>query len=723
TQLLKYYLKISLDSHIKDKAFTFLEAFFEDVFKPGFYEKILDLSSKHLKAGITPAILMSLCESLKMKIIQELRNLKSFDDKDFCTVSRFFALLATYFFQAYYNLLFERLTKNLEQLSRKNRFLSLIREINLLIFPENISEKELFEKACHILVKEGGYSLAWIGLIENDQIIFKGAFPEDHPYLKHLPKELEEFMGTDLRKYAKDFLAGHPVIINDINQDEAYKVRRDKIKPYNLNSIAIVPLFLNEKIAGGVFLYHSQANFFASDEIKLLHEVGRDISIGLRHIRQQERLEKALFKDDLTGLPNEKALVIELASLAIEATKDDFSVAIIRTDIIDFSAINQSLGYTAGDKILKELARRLKELLKNKKGIIARTGPDEFSIAYLFEDLSHLKSFLSSLKEIMRKPFWINQSELRLEIGLGVAVYPKQGNDIIDVYEKAAVALKNVFRQKGGGTAFYSPEHSLDILKKFSLLGELERAIKQKELLLFYQPRINLQTREVVGFEALLRWKHPDRGIIPPLEFIPILEESHLILEVEPLIWEIIAKFWGRIREKFPHLKVSVNISASQLKEKRFVEKLKDYLKTYEISKEAIELEITESLLLDPVAERNVKNLCAEGFSLALDDFGTGYSSFQYLKNLRGMDIKIDRSFIAKVPDDREQVSLVMAMVSMARGLNLRTVAEGIERREQLAFITGLGVDEVQGFYFSRPLPWQNALNFLESYNPREFFW
>ncbi|AEH44846.1 diguanylate cyclase/phosphodiesterase with GAF sensor [Thermodesulfatator indicus DSM 15286] len=714
-------VSFELKNETLEKAFNFFESSFKEIFDPVFQPKLFLVASKHLENGIYPVVLMSFCENLKVFIIKELKE-KGFNDSYLCLISRFFSLLATYFFQAFYSLLFENLFKTVEQLTRKNRFLTLIREINFLIFPENLSEKELFENACHILVRDGGYGLAWIGLIENKKIELKGAFPQNHPYLKLLPRQMEEFMGSDLEEYARKFLSGHPVIINDVCQDKAYQIRADKIRPFGLNSIAIVPILEKEGVIGGLFVYHTEANYFRSDEINLLLEIGRDISLGLRHLRQRDRLEEALFRDELTGIPNEKAFIMELASLASKARKQKSSIALFRLDIIDFSEINHQVGYATGDKILKKLASRLKNFL-NGRGFLARTGPDEFAIATTFNDLAALKSFVSSLREVLRKPFFVGDSHVRLEIGIGVALYPEHGEDILDVYEKASVALKKVFRQEKGGLAFYSPEHSPQILQKFHLLGEVERAIERKEFVLFYQPRIDLQNRKVSGFEALLRWKHPERGIVSPLEFIPVLEESGLILEVEPLIFQMAFAFLKKLEDNFPEIRVSVNVSAIQLKSEKFPQKLFQWLEEYVISKQALELEITESLLLEPQAVKNIKLFYENGFKLALDDFGTGYSSFRYLKDLKGIDIKIDRSFIAKVPDDRDQVSLVMAMVSMARGLNLRVIAEGIESREQLAFITGLGVDEVQGFYFSRPLPEQNALNFLQNYDPKEYFW
>ena len=695
----------------------------EDLYAPEFLAWVKRVAAIHLGRGVEPGLLMGALESLKARLFAELQKRGLFDASKVLLFSRFFTALATLMLQEYHRLMQEEISTSLELIKRKNRFLGLLRDINLLIFTENLSEDELFEKACAILVRKGEVCLAWAALFQNGQVKHKGGYPKDHPYFRALKFEhLGEMKAEGMERELELLLSGKPLIVNDVTRDMPPSARRDRLLAHGFRSVALVPLFLEEKVAGTLFLYHPEPNHFLPDEVQLLAEIGRDISVGLRHIRQRKRLEEALFRDELTGLGNERFFVSNLPNWLLSAQQSGKRCAVIRLDIVNFSHLNDLLGYVGGDEVLRETARRLQEVFGNSFGI-SRTGPDEFAICHQFSDLEELHRLVEVLDEVLRKPFTINERSFRVSFGIGVSVYPDDSFLPFELFEKASVALKEVYRQAEGGISFYAPESGSRILYRLRLLSELEQALGRDDLILFFQPRVDLISRTPVAFEGLLRWKHPQKGTLTPYHFISVLEESELMIEVGYRVVEKAIEFLFEARKIKPDLRVSVNASVRQLQRTDFPEKLISLLAVKGLGPRDLEIEITENILLDEKAERTVRRLVEMGFRLALDDFGTGYSSFGYLQNMRQVDLKIDRSFISKVPDNRDQVALVMAMVSMARALSQRTVAEGVETREQLAFITGLGVNEAQGFYFAKPLPPAEALSFLKDYEPEKFFW
>ena len=711
-----------LDS-LAQKGVKFFNAALKDLYAPDFLEWVKRVAAIHLERGIEPKLLMGALESLKARFFVELQKRGLFDGPTITLLSRFFTAFATLLLQEYYRLLQEDLKSSLKLVRRKSRFLALLRDINLLIFTEELSENELFERASAILVRKGGFPLAWAALFQNGQVKHKGGYPKDHPYFKALKfSHLEEARAEGMGKELELFLSGEPLIINDVARDMPPTARRERLLAHGFHSVAIVPLFFEEKVTGALFLYHPEPEHFLPDEVQLLAEIGRDVSVGLRQIRQRKRLEEALFRDELTGLGNERFFVSNLSNWLLNAQEQQGRCAIIRLDIVNFSHLNDLLGYAGGDEVLRETARRLEKIFGDSLGL-SRTGPDEFAICHQFSDLEELHHRVEELDKILRKPFAINERSFRVSFGIGVSVYPDDSINPFELFEKASVALKEVYRQTEGGISFYAPESGSRILHRLRLLSDLEQALSRDELVLFFQPRVDLLSRTPVAFEGLIRWKHPTKGVLTPYHFISVLEESDLMIEVGYLVVEKALEFLCEARKIKPDLRVSVNASVRQLQRADFPEKLVSLLAVKGLGPRDLEIEITENILLDKKAECTVRRLVEMGFRLALDDFGTGYSSFGYLQNMRQLDLKIDRSFISKVPDNRDQVALVMAMVSMARALSQRTVAEGVETREQLAFITGLGVNEAQGFYFSKPLPPDEALSFLADYEPEKYFW
>ncbi len=701
---------------------SFFKKAFVEIFSSGFHEEARRVAHLHLERGVTPAFLMGAIEALKWKFIREIKARNIHGGQCLPAFSKFFTYLSALLLEEFFQTTINHLQCALEASSRKTKFLNVLRDINYLLFEKNICREELFRKACRILSEVGEIPFVWISrLDEGGKVIKEATFPEKHPFFTKIPSSLQEFPA--IIPFLEKVFQGVPAVLDDLSKIPGYEERQKILKNFGVNSIALIPLFEKEKVSHIIVLYQREKRSFLPEEIKLLAEVGRDLSVGLRNIQHREEIERAIFVDELTGLPNKKQFLSLLPKIFLEKKEKAEKLALLRIDILNFSHLNRVLGYHTGDEILKEVARRLKDFF-GEQSLIARVGPDEFAILYAFESLEAVQDTVFALEKTLKTPFHLeNQDALRLSFGIGIALWPQDASNPFELFEKAALALKETTFQIGGGTSFYISEKDPSSLKNLYLLKELEEAFEKGEFVLYYQPKIDLISRFPTAFEALIRWQHPEKGLIPPGYFIPVLEESSLMIDVGYWIIDTAAAFLARIKNFFPKMKISVNLSLRQLNDETFVSRLGKIVARHELYPEDLELEIVERTLIHARALETLEELRKYGFHLVLDDFGTGYSSFRYIQALRRIDLKIDRSFVSHVPDYRDQVTMMMAIVSMGKGLGQRIVAEGVETREQLAFITGLGIDEVQGFYFARPLPENQAVGFLKNYKAETYFW
>ena len=720
-RLLKDYNTAEGLKELSQQGAAFFKQAFREIFQSQFMQKARQVARIHLERGVEPVLFMGAMEELKRSFFKTARRMGVCDDNNFFTFSRFFTLLSTIILQEYFLIQQQNLRESLSLVERKSLFLEVLREINLLISQETKSEKKLLLKVCEILFKKLDLSLVWAGkLKKNLKVVPEAVFPLEYSYLEDLSLNLEELKQWGLQSHLESFFQGHPVAIN---QDHLYGFPWEKLCPHGLRSLAVIPIFDSiDTVTGGIFLYDQEAGRFREDVIRLLSEIGRDVSLGVRYIRQTSQLEETLYKDSLTGLPNERAFLIDLPKYLLSAQTKGKRSAVVRLDVVDFSHINELFGYTGGDQVLAETARRLKEIFV-KGEPLARTGPDEFAVCYTFDDLDSLHNQLKKLDFVLKKSYQVGYQPLRIAFGVGIALYPEDATTPHELFEKASLALRGVYREPEGGISFYQARKDRSAIHRLQLIGRLEKALEQEELQLYFQPRISLPTRKPVGFEGLIRWIHPERGVISPAEFIDVLEESDLIVEVGWRMLDLALEFLAQARKFYSDLRVSINVGMRQLYVPNFIDELKKRIWENGFTFQDVEIEITERLLMDHYCERVLHKLITEGLKVALDDFGTGYASFQTLQRLTRMDFKIDRSFILNVPDVKEQVALVMGMVSIGKSLSQRVIAEGVERREQLAFLVGLGVDEVQGYYFAPPLPLEESLKFLKDYNPERFFW
>jgi Amt family ammonium transporter len=462
---------------------------------------------------------------------------------------------------------------------------------------------------------------------------------------------------------------------------------------------------------------------FSEREVDALVRFGQLASIALDNGRLFERAQTevrnrahAALHDMLTGLPNRTLLLNRLAE-QLEATRRTAGrrgtgarIALILLDLDRFKVVNESLGHAAGDLLLMQVGHRLVTAARSTD-TIARLGSDEFGILLgAVRSVREAELIAARIEAAIAAPFDLDGQEVSVGASLGLAVGRAAASYPGDLLKEAEMALHRAKMDPVRGTVLFDPEMRAQTLERATLEHDLRRAIERSELRLHYQPLVDLATGRVDGLEALLRWQHPARGLVPPLSFIPLAEETGLILPIGRWVLETACaqvREWQRRVPSAASLVVSVNISARQFAQADLVADIAAILDHSGLTPASLELEITESVVMDQseTSVERLRGLRALGVKLVLDDFGTGYSSLSYLRRLPLDTIKIDRSFVSGLGTDEADLPIVQAVISLAHGLGVNVVAEGIETEAQLARLRELGCDRGQGFWFARPLP------------------
>jgi len=433
-------------------------------------------------------------------------------------------------------------------------------------------------------------------------------------------------------------------------------------------------------------------------------------------VQAERTLRAEMLRDSLTGLPNRLAFT-EAVEKAGEKVNRDLEHAVLVVDMLRFSRINESMGSLAGDELLITFARRL--ILALRAGdVLARTGGNEFGVLVsLRRGVEDALKAADRIQEVMATPFKISDLEIRVECAIGVALM-HAGQDPEELFRNAQFAVKQA--KLAGRPQVYEPKQATEARRRFSIETELRRALDKEQLQLFYQPLIDLKSGEVAGFEALARWNHDDRGEISPTEFIPVAEESGLILQLGRWAMDRAAQTladWDKETGETLPLYVGVNLSAIQVARDNIAEMVEDALKASGLTGDRMTLELTESSIVqDPArATRVFEALKALDATVAMDDFGTGYSSLAYLQRLPIDVLKIDKSFVSGMMVDPDAVAIVRAVLSLAEALGMSTTAEGIETVELATTLATLGCASGQGYYFAKPLEAKAALEYWKS--------
>jgi diguanylate cyclase (GGDEF)-like protein len=449
---------------------------------------------------------------------------------------------------------------------------------------------------------------------------------------------------------------------------------------------------------------------------------GEYVNIFGRDITKRKAAEEQIVNyDDLTGLPNRALFQDRLRQVLSHARRTRKLAAMHLVDIDFFKDINETMGHDAGDALLKGIGERLAACIRTSD-TVARLGGDEFAVIQVEPvDLDGVAVLAQKLLDCLEQPFVIADQEVHTNASIGVTVYPNDADNPEDLMRNADVALYHGKGEGRGTYRFFVAKMNDDIQKRRMIEADMRRGLENGEFLLHYQPKLNLAQNQITGFEALVRWQHPERGYLSPGEFIPVAERSKLILPLgEWALGEACRQNKAWTDAGLGRAKVAVNLSAVQLGDGAFTGALKAALAASGLDPGQLELEITESLAMkDPQAMIKLfHDFTALGLSLSIDDFGTGYSSLSYLRNFPVQRIKIDKAFVDDIGDGDGDNSgaIARAVTTLGHSFGMEITAEGVESEDQLRFLADLGCDEIQGYYFSRPLPAAEAEEFLKAF-------
>ena len=422
--------------------------------------------------------------------------------------------------------------------------------------------------------------------------------------------------------------------------------------------------------------------------------------------------------DFLTGLPNRMLLNDRVGQAIVSASRNMKKVAVLFLDLDGFKHINDSLGHPIGDQLLQSIAKRLVNCVRGSD-TVSRQGGDEFVV--LLSEVAHSEDPAITARRMLQAvkgTHSIGQHDLHVTTSIGVSVYPDDGLDAETLIENADTAMYQAKENGRQSYQFFKPAMNVRAVERQSIEESLRRALDRQEFVVHYQPKINLGTGGITGAEALIRWIHPNRGLIPPAQFIPVAEDCGLILPIGKwVLREACKQARSWVDAGLPLATVAVNISAMEFRNENFLESVFEILKDTDLDPSSLELELTESVLMKRVesAASILQTLRARGVHLAVDDFGTGYSSLSYLRKFPIDALKIDQSFVNQIATTPDETTIVTAAISMGRSLKLRVVAEGVETREQLDFLQAQQCEEAQGYYFSPPVPPQQFAKLLQT--------
>ncbi len=594
------------------------------------------------------------------------------------------------------------------RIERLHRVATVLSDINSLIL--RVTDRaELFHGACRIVVDTGRFDRVWLGTLT----------PE--PWRLHL----EADCGTGPQLYDTDqigdvltqhlraqdgwfqqvVLRQQALIENDVSQT-AVMLPDDVVLATGARAMATLPLVVGGQAAGVLCLLSAEAGVFDADECKLLDELAGDLAFAMDHMAQAEQINRLAYYDALTGQANTMLFNERLVQFLATASAAGQKLALVVLDVEHFKSINDAFGRHVGDALLRQVADRI--VAVTDRGRIARVGADQFAVVFpnVPANIEVSRMLRGFYQRCFEAPFVAGSESLRVGAKVGVALSPNDGTDAETLYRNAEAALK---RAKASMEAllFYNARMTESIAETLALENRLRGALHDDRFVLHYQPKVHAVTRELQGVEALIRWQDPELGLVAPGRFIPLMEETGLIVEVGSWALERAVRDRRRwIAQGLQAPRIAVNVSAIQLRRHDFVAVVESALGLGS-EDPGIDIEITESAIVEDVDATvgKLATLRAMGLEIAIDDFGTGYSSLAYLARLPVQVLKIDQTFVSTMIEDPGHRTLVSTMVSLAHALSLRVVAEGVETEEQATMLASLGCDCLQGYLISRPVP------------------
>lgn len=620
----------------------------------------------------------------------------------------------------------EQRVRELEHASRALRTLSAGNRTMLRATEEQI----LLEGMCRTIVSEGGYGIAVVWFRgEGDGLALRPmaefGYPGGIAALRELGLELTDTaLGQGVTSTA--IRLGAVRLVRDMQTDPNHAPWRDHL--FGATSGLACPLRVGGEIIGALSIYDREPDTFGDDEIRLLTESADDLAFGITTLRaraEQERVRAAMHHlmrhDALTGLPNAIEFTEAItASIGTPASATPF--AVLQLNVERLGEINDVLGSSRGDQILQAFGQRLRESVP-AEALVARLRGDEFAILVPAQDGVAALALADALEDSLSRPFPIADIELDVSAKIGIASYPEHGSTTQELLRRMGKALYQA-KTRGLNRCVFEATEQQDQIGRLNMAGELRRAIGGGQLRLFLQPKVVFASGQVCGAEALVRWQHPQRGLIPPGLFIGLAEQTGLI---KPLTEWVIVAALDVLRDwqaKGCALPIAINLSARNFRDDQLFGKCRRWLAERGVARGLLEVEITESTVMEDAeyALRVLHGLRHEGIPLYVDDFGTGYSSLSYLQKLPVDYIKIDQSFVAGMPGNRDSAAIVRSTIDLVHDLGGETVAEGVETREHWDMLAALGCDIAQGYFIAKPMPAEEFQQWVADYEAQPPF-
>ncbi|MBY0270172.1 MAG: EAL domain-containing protein [Burkholderiales bacterium] len=574
------------------------------------------------------------------------------------------------------------------------------------------TEQELLDTMCAVAVEKGGYPLAivYYALTDDEKTIviqaYAGGLDIDVSALKLTWADTRLGRGPE----GTAVRTGHMDVIHNVTTEQRFEPWREMAQSLGINSVISLPLKVEGAVIGTFTLAAPETEAFDTDEIELLDEMAADLSFGIETIRSRvardaayAAAEHAARHDAVTGLPNRSTLVRRLDHLLqISKTTGETSTMLIAymprmQDLFD------SLGHDASNRILSNLATRLLAF-RDFGGVVSRISFDEFGVLLFKRNLEETATIAFQLRRLFEQPVEIEGALIEVQASIGIAMLPDHGDDSDLLLRRAGQAAREAIRRDLPSLVYVGSTQQENAVQ-FTMAAELRRAIDRSELILHYQPKVDIRSGKMLAVEALVRWVHPEKGLVSPAQFIPLAEQTGLIRPMTFTIIEMAARQQAAWIARGLQTPIAVNLAARSLADPQFVPRLSDILARNGVPADLIDLEITESSLVDDPegARRMLLALRDLGYRIYIDDFGTGYSSLSYLVNLPVHSLKIDRSFILGMGKNQSAYLVVASVISMAQSLGLRVVAEGIETTADVDRLRELGCDEGQGYLYCKP--------------------
>lgn len=596
-----------------------------------------------------------------------------------------------------------------------NRVYAVLSGINSLILRVQ-NRYQLLDQACRLAVEKGQFRFAWCGWLDSSvNELRRAAWTGDSEALAQL---LRDNIGTAAggeNLIAAAIASQQPQICNDLEKGALLEPYRDELLSRGYQGVVALPLIVAGTSVGCLVLATVERGFFDATEMGLLVELAGDISFALDYIEKAEKLNYLAYYDVQTGLANRTFFHERLSIHVNTSARGAVKLALVIVQVERFESIRNTLGRPVADQLFREIAERFVRCVGAPEAV-ARIGPDQFAAVIL--DVERESDVVLAIEEWwtgwLNSPFKVEGNELRLSANAGIALFPIDGSDADTLLRHADAALKKA-KSTGDRHLFYTRHLGERAAKNLALENKLRQALQNEEFVLHYQPKVDLETRSMKGVEALIRWQDPQTGLVPPAQFIPLMEETGIIANVGAWVLRqacLDRSRWLQLGLNAP--RVAVNVSTVQLRRNDLVRMVEEALGG--AGHEAgIDIEVTESLIMQDVVDNIAKLVAIRdlGVRIAIDDFGTGYSSLGYLAKLPVETLKIDRSFIISMLDDPSAMTLVSTIISLAHSLRLEVVAEGVESEEQAKILRLVRCDQMQGYLITKPLSFDDMTAYL----------